>query len=61
MTPGDPVTEQVKDRCLAIIDFLLESGCANLKEVYETLNIQAPQALREDLDEYEAVAEDLSK
>jgi len=59
MTPGDPVTEQVKDRCLAIIDFLLESGCANLKEVYETLNIQDQQAFREDLDEYEAVAEDL--
>jgi hypothetical protein len=49
----------VKDRCLAIIDFLLESGCANLKEVYETLNIQDQQAFREDLDEYEAVAEDL--
>ncbi len=59
MTPGDPVTNQVKDRCLAIIDFLLESGCANLEEVYETLNIQNPRALKEDLDEYEAVAEDL--
>ena len=52
MTPGDPITNQVKDRCLAIIDFLLESGCANLKEVYEILNIQEPRVLREDLDEY---------
>ena len=55
MAPGDPIMEQVKDRCLAIIDFLLESGCANLKEVYEILNIQDPRALREDLDEYEEV------
>ncbi len=46
MTPKDPVTDQVKGRCLAIIDFLLESGCANLEEVYETLNIQNPQELQ---------------
>ncbi len=43
MAPGNPVTEQVKDRCLAIINFLLESGCANTEEVYETLNIQDPR------------------
>ena len=59
MAPGDPVTDQVKDRCLAIIDFLLKSGCANTEEVYETLNIQNPQELKEDLDEYEAVVKDL--
>ena len=59
MTPGDPVTDQVKDRCLAIIDFLLKSGCANLEEVYETLNIQNPQELKKDLNEYGAVVEDL--
>ena len=59
MAPGDSVTEQVKDRCLAIIDFLLESGCANLEEVYETLNIQNPRALQEDLNEYETVVKDL--
>ena len=27
MTPGNPVTDQVKDRCLAIINFLLEADC----------------------------------
>ncbi len=59
MAPGDPVTDQVKDRCLAIIDFLLKSGCANTEEVYETLNIQNPQELKEDLDEYETVVKDL--
>lgn len=59
VAPRDPITNQMKDRCLAIINFLLESGCANLKEVYETLNIQNPQALREDLNKYEAVVEDL--
>ncbi len=59
MAPGDPVTDQVKDRCLAIIDFLLKSGCANTEEVYETLNIQNPQELQEDLDEYETVVKDL--
>jgi hypothetical protein len=52
MTPKDPITDQVKDRCLAIINFLLESDCANIKEVYETLNIQNPQELQDDLNEY---------
>jgi hypothetical protein len=59
VAPRDPITNQMKDRYLAIINFLLESGYANLKEVYETLNIQNPQALRENLNKYEAVVEDL--
>jgi len=43
MAPGNPTTDQVKDRCLAIINFLLESDCANTEEIYETLNIQDPR------------------
>jgi len=59
MTPGNPITNQVKDRCLAIINFLLESGCANLKEVYDTLDIQNPRTLQKDLDVYGAFVRDL--
>ena len=59
MTSGDPITNQVKDWCLAIIDYLLESGLASLEEIYETLNIQDPRALQEDLDEFEEVVKDL--
>ena len=59
MTSGDPITNQVKDWCLAIIDYLLESGLASLEEIYETLNIQDPRALQEDLDEFEVVVKDL--
>ncbi len=61
IAPQDPITNQVKDRCLAIIAFLLKADCASLEEVYKALNIENPKGLREDIEALEVMFGDLKK
>ena len=42
------ITNQVKDRCLAIIAFLLEMGCVSYEEVYRVLDIENQKGFKED-------------
>ena len=61
MAPQDPITNQVKDRCLAIIAFLLKADCASIEEVYKALNIENPKGLRDDAEALEVMFGDLKK